>query len=65
MKIAVNFIAMLIVMPIWWYLMYKILQGVNASELMWFLFWIYIPSSLIVRVLQTLIEREAKALEGK
>ena len=63
MKIVMNSMAILIVMPIWWYLMYKIMQGVNASELMWFLFWVYIPASLIVRVIQTLIERQDKGSE--
>ena len=35
----------LITLPIWLYLVYKILQMVGATELMWFLYWIYIPAS--------------------
>lgn len=46
-KIAAVFLYCVIVMPIWYYLVYKILQRVDASELMWFLFWIYIPVSFI------------------
>lgn len=33
--------------PIWYYLFYKILVAVNASELMFFLYWIYMPSAII------------------
>lgn len=35
-------------MPIWYYLMYQILVRVNASELMWFLFLVYVPMGLFV-----------------
>lgn len=35
-------------LPIWFYLVYKILLAVDATELMWFLFWVYVPTSLLV-----------------
>jgi hypothetical protein len=35
-------------LPIWFFLLYKILQAVNASDLMWFLYWIYAPASLFI-----------------
>lgn len=38
-------------LPIWFYLLYKILVKVEASELMWFFYVIYVPSSLIVGLL--------------
>jgi hypothetical protein len=44
-------LSVLVSLPIWFYLLYKILQAVNASELMWFLFWIYMPASLIINIL--------------
>jgi len=30
-------------LPIWYYLLFKILTLVNATELMWFLYIVYIP----------------------
>jgi len=58
MKIAKTLIVMTISMPIWFYLVYKILLLVDASELMWFLFWIYIPATLIGTFLGMLIEEK-------
>jgi len=46
-KVINAVLTLLVAMPIWFYLLYKILQAVNASELMWFLFWIYVPANLI------------------
>jgi len=40
-----------ITMPIWFYLLYQILVRVNASELMFFLFWIYVPVTLIATII--------------
>lgn len=47
-QIVAALLQMFIVLPIWFYLLYKILFFVNASELMWFLFWIYIPLDMFV-----------------
>lgn len=44
-------ISAFLVLPIWFYLIYQILQRVQASELMWFLFWIYVPATALSRVL--------------
>lgn len=51
-------IGLLLVMPIWYYLMYRILVLVNASELMFFLFWVYIPFSLFVSACGKFFEGE-------
>ncbi len=45
-----------ITMPIWYYLLYKILTMVGASELMMFLFWIYVPVGLLLTVLGAIIK---------
>lgn len=45
-----------ITLPIWLYLQYQILDRVQASELMWFLFWVYAPVALIASVLGHLME---------
>jgi hypothetical protein len=39
------------VMPIWYYLLYQILTRVGATELMWFLFWVYVPANFAAQVL--------------
>lgn len=51
-------LAVLIGLPIWFYLFYQILERVNASELMWFLFWVYMPVSIIVTFIGGLIDDE-------
>ena len=47
MKIIGATVAVFIVLPIWFYLLFKVLAAVNASELMWFLFWIYVPAAVL------------------
>ena len=58
MKVIKTIISVLLTTPLWFYLIYKILILVEATELMWFLFWIYIPASLIVITLSFLIEEK-------
>ena len=48
--------ALLITAPIWFFLLYRILQAVNASELMWFLYWIYLPASVVVGLIGKLVD---------
>ena len=54
MKKIAGLLALFVTLPIWYYLLYKILLAVNASELMWFLFWVYFPASILVNTLVTL-----------
>lgn len=51
MKAISGIIAIFITLPIWFFLLYRILEAVNASELMWFLYWIYVPATILVGVL--------------
>lgn len=44
-------LATLVTLPIWMYLLYKILVAIEATELMWFLYWIYLPTTMIVAML--------------
>jgi hypothetical protein len=39
-----------IAMPIWFYLIYQILVRVQATELMFFLFWVYVPIAMAVHI---------------
>jgi len=58
MKIVEACIGVFIVMPIWFYLLYKILVAINATELMWFLFWLHLPLSMFISVLSKIIESD-------
>ena len=48
MKTAAALITVFITLPVWFYILYQILTAINASELTWFLYWVYIPFSLFV-----------------
>lgn len=56
MKVIAGILALFVTLPIWFFLFYKILEAVNASELMWFLFWIYVPVSIIISVISKIAE---------
>jgi hypothetical protein len=56
MKFLLGFTAVFITLPIWFYLLYKILVAVGASDLMWFLYWAYVPFSLFVGLASKLSE---------
>lgn len=44
-------VSVFVTMPIWYFLLYRILLAIAASELMWFLYWIYIPAGLFASIL--------------
>jgi len=48
-------LAALITGPIWYYLLYQLLKRVGASDLMWFLYWAYLPVSLLINIASNLI----------
>lgn len=48
-------IALFITLPLWLYLFYSVLKAVNATELMWFLYWVYAPVSLFAGVLAKIV----------
>ena len=60
MKIIASLAGLFICLPIWLYLLYKILVAVNATELMWFLYWIYIPCILFTSAVTKLLEQDDK-----
>ncbi len=57
-KLVSFILSVVIALPIWFYLMYQILVRVQASELMWFLFWVYVPVTILSFAV-------AKMIEGK
>ena len=59
-KVVGLILAIGVAMPIWYYLLYQILVRVQATELMWFLYWVYLPVGFITALLAKLIEYEKK-----
>ena len=51
-------LALLIELPIWIYLIYWILSQLNPDRLVWFLFWIYVPTLIITSILGKIIAGE-------
>jgi hypothetical protein len=41
----------LFVLPLWYCLLYGILQRVGASDLMWVLYWVYLPIGMVAHIL--------------
>ena len=60
MKLAMSLVTMFIQLPIWFYIVYYILTTIQASELVMFLFWIYIPASLFVNIIVGVLQHENK-----
>lgn len=56
MKIFVALCTLFLYVPIWYYLIYQILIRVEASELMWFLFWVYLPVGIFCTVMNKVLE---------
>lgn len=51
MKKAAGILAIFITMPIWFYLVHWLLKAAGAGELQMFLFWVYVPVSILVQLL--------------
>jgi ABC-type multidrug transport system permease subunit len=60
LKVIWGLVSVMVIGPIWYYLLYKILQAVDASELMWFLYWIYLPTAFFMGVLNSIISNSNK-----
>ena len=48
----------LLYIPIIWFLYYKILEHIKATEVMWFLYWMCLPMAFIIAILSKLAEWE-------
>lgn len=61
MKIAKAITGMLglfVSVPIWYYLLYQVLVRVQATELMFFLFWVYVPVGILIQAVKNLADAE-------
>jgi len=48
MKIALKALQLFVALPIWFFLMYTLLQAAHVDRLVWFLFWIYMPLVFVI-----------------
>jgi hypothetical protein len=60
MKAIGGVLSIFITMPIWFFLLYRILQFVQATELMWFLYWAYVPISVLAAIILKIAEDAEK-----
>lgn len=51
-KVINGFVSMLITIPIWFYLLHSILVEINATDLQFFLFWVYVPFTMFVHMVK-------------
>ena len=59
MKIKIaSMIISLLYLPVYYYFLYKILEHINASEILWFLFWFLLPFAFAISILSKLAEWE-------
>lgn len=54
-------VELLVRMPIWYYLIYSILKSIPSTEVMWLLFWIYVPVGFVLSFVQVMVKN---ILEG-
>lgn len=57
-KIITLILGLCVTQPIWFYLLYKILVAISASELMFFLYWIYLPAAVIIGIIAKVADKD-------
>lgn len=50
-KVVIALLSLFVTTPIWYFLMYSILVRVQATDVMWLLFWVYVPFSFLILLL--------------
>ena len=50
------FLQLMLVTPLWYYLIYRLLQAANADTAMWVCYWVYVPLGLTSAVVRALWE---------
>lgn len=49
-------VTLFVTLPIQFYLLYSLLKRTDASELMWFLFWIQVPLVILMSIIGKIVE---------
>jgi hypothetical protein len=55
-KIIGVLLSVFVTLPIWFYLLHSILSYINASDLEWFLYWIYVPVGIFGTIIAKIAE---------
>lgn len=58
MKKVAAILALFVTLPIWFYLVHWLLKANGAGELQMFLFWAYVPATILAQVLAQLATDE-------
>ena len=63
MKIVCALIAIFVTVPIWYFLLFSILKalGDGVDRLVWFMFWVYLPASVVSHILLTVVTTKEKS----
>ncbi len=61
LKIITYTFSLAVTLPIRIYLFYMILKMINTTELMWFLFWVYVPFTVLISILMKIVDEEKKS----
>jgi hypothetical protein len=56
-RIIIAILGLFVTIPITLYLQYKIMSLVNATDLMWFLFWVNVPVFILIQVIGKIVEK--------
>ncbi len=43
--------------PLWFFIMFKILKLISATEVLWFAFWIYVPLGFFLGIIRAIHEQ--------
>jgi hypothetical protein len=53
------FVTLCFYLPVWFFLVYQILVRVQATELMWLCFWIYVCAGFFVAIVAKFTKEES------
>jgi hypothetical protein len=53
-------LGLFVFMPIAFYLQFRVLQAVEATTVMWLLFWVNMPLGLLINVISKIFESDGK-----
>ena len=57
MKAISALLTLIVTIPIWFFLLYQILDAVHATPAMWAAYWVYLPMNIIAVSLSKLSEK--------
>jgi len=56
MKTVLGFVTLIILLPMWYTIVFQLLQAANVAPWVWSLFWAYMPLGFILSFLSKLVE---------